>query len=157
MATTTEYFRLPAHGGLAEVVFNTPAWNAWDYSGFFDGADWVGENRPIDGVSGRMAVLHDIDEKTIVIPIDVFGGADKDGTPYGNERIGMRTNLVYLQTNLLAIPATSDGTRPGEFHRMDGVVLTGDVQVNTRATVSFESGELARMAVKITIPAGRLT
>jgi hypothetical protein len=152
--TTDTYLVLPAAGGLAEVVFNTPAWNAWDYSGFFDGAEMVGANRPIPG-GATLAVKHEPAEKIVLLPVDVWGGHDQNGTTNTDEIAGLRANLLFLRTNLLAIPATADGTRPAEFHH-DGVTDEGPVTVLTKAAWSPESGDFVRGVFRIKIPAGNL-
>lgn len=156
-STRNEYLKFLAVGAHPAIVLNTLGWNAWDYAGFYDAPDAVGENRPIPGLAGRLAMAWELDEGDLLIPVDVWGGYFGDGSAHADERAGVRTNLRYLRNHLLLPPGTSNGARPVEFHRWDGDVETGDVQVKPPAAIAFESPVQATLVLRVTIPDGMLS
>lgn len=149
--TRTEYLSFAAEGGASAVPLNTPAWECIDYSQMYDSPPVVGDNRPITGVTGRLAVPREEDESEIHLPMMFFGSANHENTPYGDARIGLRTNLRYFRTALMR--AASGTTRSATFHRLDGGTETAEVIVIPPLQVAFRGPILARAVLTIVVPA----
>lgn len=152
-----EFALFPAVGALPEISLETEgAWQAENYLELYAALDQVGENRPIPGVTGRLPIPREEDELVFGIPLIVYGLNGPDGvTPYVDARVGLRTNLRFLRTNLFRPPGTADGTRPFEFHELGGYVEGGDVEV-AQGALGYVGPTAARLTVRVTVPAGLL-
>lgn len=154
--TQPEYGILPVVGALPAIPLNTPAWDVESYAEWLIFLELVGEDRIIPGNPGRLALPDEIDEAIVGLPFVIYGEQDLEGTPYADARVGLRTNLRYLRTNLFRPPGTADGTRPFEFHDLDGVTVeTADVKLRTGTWGFPGSGSVvARTTLRLIIPAG---
>lgn len=155
--TRTEYLSFDAAGSYPAVPLNTPGWDCQDYSGLYGNPPTVGEDRIIPGTNGRLAVKRQLDELTVSLPMTIYGEANHEGTAYADARIGMRTNLLFLRTNLLQPITSGNGTRAVTFHLLDGTTDTGSVIVEGDMAVAFAAPTLARAVLRLVIPAGVLT
>lgn len=143
---------------LPEIPGNTPGWETIDYSALYDLAPVIGDDRPIPGVAGRLAVPREEDELVAALPMRFIGSHDWEGDPYEDARIGLRTNLRYFGENVVRPPGTTDGLRGITFHQLDGSTATAQVIVQSPLQVAFSPGSvLARAVLTLIIPAGSLT
>lgn len=152
--TRPEYGIFPVVGALPSIPLNTPAWDVESYAEWLIFLELIGEDRPIPGVDGRLPMPDEVDEGIVGLPFAIYGENDYEGTPYADARVGLRQNLRFLRTNLFRPPGTADGTRPFEFHDLDGVTVeTADVKVRA-ATWAFPGPTLARVTIRLIVPAG---
>lgn len=150
--TRTEYLSFAAEGGASAVPLNTPAWECVDYSQMYDSPPVLGDNRHIPGLTGRLAVAREEDERQISLPMAFFGAANHENATYADARIGLRTNLRYFRTALMR--AASGTTRAATFTRLDGGTETAEVQIIPPLQVAFQGPVLARAVLTIIVPAG---
>lgn len=157
MASRVEYLSFDAVGAIPALALNLAGcWECVDYSQMYDSPPVVGENRPIPGVAGRLAQVHEEDERAVSLPMVFFGAANYAGTPYADERVGVRSNLAYFRTNIMR--PGSAATRAVTFHRLDGTTTeTGSVVVIPPLQVAFSGPTLARAVLTFVIPAGVLS
>lgn len=156
--TRPEYGLFPVVGAFPAIPLNTPAWDVESYAELLTFLELVGDDRIIPGKDGRLPVADEIDEAIVGLPFVIYGDHALDGTAYADARVGLRTNLRYLRTNLFRPPGTADGTRPFEFHDLDGVTVeTADVKLRTGTWGYPGSGSVvARTTLRLIIPAGEL-
>lgn len=150
--TRAEYGTLDVVGAFPSIPLNTPAWDAESYFELYLPPEQVGEDRPIPGVTGRLAMPREWDEGIAGIPLVVYGTHDYQGVAYADARLGLRTNLRFLRDNVFKPPGTADGTRPFTFHELGGAAYTEDVIVQMGAASAKTS--FARLTVRLIVPAG---
>lgn len=154
---TTETGLFLAVGALPAVPLDVDgAWQVESYHEHYVPPPLIGEDRPIDGVPGRLPLPDEIDEAVVGLPMVVYGFKDSAGVAHADALVGVRANLLYLRTNLWLPPGTADGTRPYEFHRLDGEVEAGDVKVSV-GTIGRIGPTAVRYTLRVTIPAALLT
>lgn len=156
VVTRAEYLSFDVVGAFPAVPMNTPAWDVVDYSSLYDGPPVVGDDRPIPGSPGRLAVAREVDELVVALPLVVYGDRSYDDLPYADARIGVRANLDYLRTNVVLPPGTSTGTRPVTFHRLDGTTRAGPAVVLSPLSVAVAGPTSVRAVLRLVIPAGSL-
>lgn len=123
--------------------------------------DVRGEDRVLPSATGviayprRMTVTrHDL---RLIVVGDVIG---ETSAPASDTRVGLRTNLEYLRTNVWAPVVSSTGTRSASLTLPTGGPLTGDIHVLGVVTQSYhyeECGSIWIGTLQISIPGGRLT
>jgi hypothetical protein len=153
-----EYGIFPAVGALPELSLNIEgAWEVTSYAQLFTMPELVGEDNVVPGVDGRDPVPDELEEGVYGLPFFIYGFKAFDGSSHPDARIGLRNNLRYLRTSLWTPPGTADGTRPFEFHDLDGLsVATGDVKVRP-GEWGFPGPTLARVTIRLIVPAGILS
>lgn len=152
-----EYALFPTVGALPAVSLELDgAWQAENYLELYAALEQIGEDRPVPGVTGRLAMPREEDELVFGIPLVVYGFKDPAGAAYADARVGLRSNLRYLRMNLFRPPGTTDGTRPFEFHELGGYVEEGDVIV-AQGALGLVGPTCANLTVRVTVPAGLLT
>lgn len=151
-----EYGLFPAVGALPAVSLNIEgAWEVTSYAELFTPAPTVGDDGVIPGAAGRDPVPEELDEGIYALPFYIYGFKDHAGTAYPDARVGLRQNLRYLRTNLWTPPGTADGTRPFEFHDLDGATVeTGNVKVHA-GEWGFRP-TMALVTIRLIVPAGIL-
>lgn len=144
-------------GALPEISLDVDgAWQVESYHEHYTPPPIIGEDRPIDGVPGRLPVPDEIDEQIVELRALILGFKDPDGANYSDALTGVRANMMFLRSNLWLPPGTADGTRPYEFHRLDGEVEEGPVKVRAH-TFSRVGPTGCRYTLAITVPDGGLT
>lgn len=152
-----EFALFPVVGALPAISTEIDGcWQAEHYLELYAALAQIGEDRHRPGLTGRLAQPREEDELIFGIPLLVYGFKDPAGAPYADARVGLRTNLRYLRTNLFRPPGTADGTRPFEFHELGGFVEEGDVIV-AQGALGYVGPTAARLTVRVTVPAGLLT
>jgi len=156
MPSTVEYLNFDAVGAFPSLALNLAGcWECTDYAQMYDGPPVVGENRPIPGATGRLAVQREEDEAVINLPMVFRGVANHLGVPYADARIGVRTNLRFFRTNILR-PLAAQATRPVTFHRLDTGTESGDVIVQSPMAMAFQTPAKARGVLVLIVPAAVL-
>jgi hypothetical protein len=158
--TATEYVLFPAVGALPAIATETPACYVEEDSylpiyGF--APPQVGEDDPVPGIPGRFPQPREYDEGSFSLKLVIVGEYDDNGVAQPNALLGVRANLDHFRTNLLMPPGTADGTRPMEFHKLDGSVVGADVFVESAADPGPDSPTSVRWPIRIIVPAGILT
>lgn len=106
-------------------------------------------------VHGRLSFPTYLDELRLVLPGVLWGHVDSDGGANANPRAGLNENYEELYAAVLAPVDDGDGTRPIEWHRGDGTVWSGLVQV-TNFDVRALSPRSISYSLTLAFPAGRL-
>lgn len=153
--TRTEYLSFAAEGGASAVPLNTPAWECLSYAPLYDSPPVVGEDRPIPGSAGRLAIAREEDEMIVSLHLRFFGGYNHENVAQSDARIGLRTNLRYFRTALMR--ANHGTTRTATFHRLDGGTESADCVIIPPLDVEFVGPTLARAILRFTVPAGVFT
>lgn len=157
MASRVEYLSFNSVGAIPALALNLAGcWEVTDYAQMYDAPPVVGDDRVVPGSPGRLAVLREEDERVVSLPMQFFGDANYAGTPYTDQRVGMRSNLAYFRTNIMR-PGTA-ATRAVTFHRLDGTTTeTGSVVVLPPLQVALVGPMMARAVLTFVIPAGVLS
>lgn len=151
--TRDAYGEFTSWGSFPAIPLNTPAWECTNYESLYDAPPLIGENRAIPGVDGRLPIDRETDQWQVSLRIVVFGNEDLEGDAYDDPRIGVRTNLRYLRTNIF-LPS---GLRPFQFNDLDGSTEGADVQVVPPFEPVFFSPAAARIVLNMIVPDGVLT
>lgn len=150
--TRDQYGVFPEWTSYPEIPLNTPAWECTEYGEIYDAAPFIGENRAIPGVPGRLAMNREADQWAFTLRVTVFGQYDLEGNAYTDARVGVRSNLRFLRTNLFR----PSGVRPFEFYDLDGTGEDGDVQVVPPFQPVFAGPAAARLLLNVLVPASEL-
>lgn len=154
LALPGENFTLASAGGLDAVPLRTPGWRALDLTPLYGIGPRIGENRPIPGVAGRLAVDHEIDELRVALPMRFTGAKDREGNTHTDPFDGVLANLLYFRKHVVDYLPTRSGT----LTRRDVGTVTGTVVVDGwEYNVDPRSGGDVILAVlRLTVPAGSL-
>lgn len=139
---------------INSVPLATPAWRITDLTPLWSGADLRGRDRVKPGAEGATPVRRVLAATRLVLPGVVFGTHNREGTPYGDVRTGLRTNLDVLHTQVVDPPA-GDGTHAATWV-LPGTDKTADVHVVGFSTRAF-SPAAVRFTIELSIPSGRFT
>lgn len=154
--SSAEYGVLGAVGTFPSIPLNiVGAWDVESYAELYVPLEQVGDDRPVPGVTGRLAQPRELDEGIFGLPFVVYGENDLDGVPYADPRVGLRANLRFLRANVFTPPGTADGTRPFTFHELGGATYAGNVIVQAGAS-SPRGPILWRSTIRLIVPAGTL-
>lgn len=135
---------------------NTPAWGILDLSDL-----WAilpplkGNNVPLPESPGQRAYPRRFNQQVVSLPMDVSGICDQTGALYGNDEIGLETNLAYLFANVFDPPTPPTATRAGVLTMPSGASRTANVQVTDFHRREIKTRGLYRALVEFTIPRGR--
>jgi hypothetical protein len=129
------------------------AWELIDPTPLLGEGPGRGSNRIVPGVAGETYRPKVRGAWRDVLQMDVFGDKNHSGTPYADYRVGMRTNVEYLRTQLLAanvgsVPITytmPTGTRTGTCEVVD-------MQFTSRS----QTGNWTVCAMELVVLGGRL-
>lgn len=157
--SATEYVLFPAVGALPALATETPACTVeggyLPIYGFTP--PQIGEDDPVPGIPGRFPQPREHDEGVFSLRLVIEGQKNDNGVAYPNALVGVRANLDYIRSNLLMPPGTTDGTRPMEFHRLDGTTIGADVFVESGSEPGEIGPTAVRWPIRIIVPAGILT
>ena len=140
------------------VSLSTRAWWIDDLTPLMEEAEQRGTDRIIPGTPGVVAYprLRTVTRK--LLPMMVNGIYDHLGAAYSDPKVGLETNIAYLNTNVVAPPGTSDGTRSATWHLPDGsTTRTASVHVLSLTLGVKESAKWRSAVLELSIPAGRFT
>jgi hypothetical protein len=131
------------------------AWKLTDPTVFLGQGPFRGTDRIVPGAAGAVARPRVLGTYDVVTELMVFGKNDGAGTPFANERLGIKANVATLRTNLLT------GTSATMTHTFsDASTRTGACIVNELRVVSGLEQHVAGLvvlAMDVTLLAGKLT
>lgn len=142
------------------VPLATPAWRCVNPLG----AVRSGGRRNTGGLviprsTGRLARRMWQDASQLTLEVQVYGTKGMVGDPTSSVLQGVLDNLLFLDANIGALPATDDSTREAVLHMPDGTTTySGPVQVEEFAWPDDVGDGPAMIPAALTlfIPAGRL-
>lgn len=153
MATVvTQLIRCEING----VPSNTPGWDVTNIDELMKPADRRSAEAVVIVEShGRLARRMWRDGTTRILNWVIYGDRDREGTPFGDYTVGVQTNLQYLYTNIVDIPAGATSTRSLTLYLPDGTTRTGDVQVRD-FDWSTDTGPTLYAVMELYLPSGQL-
>lgn len=131
------------------ISMHTPGWIAVDVTPLWDGADVRGEDLLIPGRAGLLAMPRRFTGTTYTIPLLIDGAVNSAGSPHGNVRNGILTNLDVLKSLPGGMPKAVTLTRPG-----GGQYGSGSAHVQVK--LGGMSRGIARAAMTLDFPGGGL-
>lgn len=152
--TAPEWLEFSLYDVLDALPLSTPAWDVESYFPLYDTLTLVGGNRPIPGQRGRLIVPKEIDQGTTSLRMYIFGEMDLEGTPYADNKVGVRQNFEILRDNLTFSYVDS---RPVVFHKLDGTTYSGGVMVVPPFEFVYGGPGWGRLVLNMEIPYGALT
>ena len=117
------------HLEIDGVPLSTPAWEHLNIQSLYSGPSVRGENRVMPGAAGRRALPWRADETNRTITLAIFGDQRWDGVDNADAVAGLWANVAHLTANVIASPATPDGTRTAILKRTGHADLTATIQV----------------------------
>lgn len=135
------------------LVLHCPAFCVVDVTDLWLGPGLRGEDLLIPGRQGRVPKpkRRDVTERSLPMVID--GSVAIDGTPYTNDRAGLRATLFYLRANLgEGMPVTASLSPPPGTA---GPGQSGTVHVMS-ITPGQKTGSLWNATLDLSIPNGAL-
>jgi len=135
------------------------AWHLIDPTPFLAEGPFRGRDRLVPGSAGAAARPRVLGPLNLVAELRVFGVKNQSGTPYADERLGLRANMEYLRANLLP-PYSPGNTVPIVHTFSDAATREGTCIVNEMRVVSsfeFAAGRASVVALDLTVIEGELT
>jgi hypothetical protein len=131
------------------------AWVVEDTTPLLGQGPFRGQDRVIPGVDGRSFRARVLDAYDVLLPMFVFGRKNQAGTPYGDERLGLKANLAYLRTNLLTGDSKTCTLTFSDASTVSGPVVVNDLMVPG----SFDGlrGAVAKCVLDLTLLDGELS
>jgi hypothetical protein len=131
------------------------AWELIDPTPLLGEGPARGSNRVVPGTAGTVFRPKVRGEFRDVLQLDVWGEKNAAGSPYANYRVGMKTNIEYLRTNLLV---ANVGAVTMTYTFPDASTRTGTCEVLSITPSSrSQTGNWTVCALEVVIPAGKLT
>lgn len=134
------------------IPLATHAWRITSLVPLWAGPELRGEDRLIEDVSGLRPYRRVVTATHVALPMMIFGHKNREGTAYGDARLGLHTNWDVLYTGLLTPPLTTAGTVTAVWHK-PGTDRTAAVHVLGLAVREF-SPQSIRATLQLSIPAG---
>lgn len=131
-----------------------------DLTELWHNRQYVGDNRQLAGVDGRIAGRRRLDELSVVLQGIIVGHADAAGTPIADAAAGMDTNQGAMRAALVdPMLVDGDATVPASLTRPGGGTDEFDCQCDIRfgKIVGSDGGwkySRSTFALRLVIPAG---
>lgn len=132
------------------------AWGIKDTSPLLDMAV-RGEDILIPGIDGVVPQVRRLDILVVSLGLMIFGQKNVNGTPYSDQRLGVYTNLHYLNENVVKPTATGDGTRPVVFTVTGLGVFEADAHVLPPLDHGSITNGYMRGILRLSFHEGRMT
>lgn len=137
---------------IPEVSLHTWAWEPINegISGLLAGPNQADvDNLEVPGLNGRYPFAPVLDQGIYRIPMIIVGSHEPDGTPYADQAIGLRRNVVLFRQQVCPLIETEAGVRQLTLTTVDPdeTALTEDVQV-----LPFQVQEAMPSAWEIVLP-----
>lgn len=140
------------------VPLATPAWMVMDLSPLWDVPGVRGSDRRIPYAEGEQPLRRIYDAKRVVLPLLIFGEANRANVPYADHRVGLLTNFDELVAEVADPDAAPDpGTKLLRLFMPGGVIRSGQCHVIPPLGIGRLGAVGLRAALDLVIPAGRLT
>lgn len=133
-------------------------------SGFVDVLNlWVlwtppdvrGSHRLVPHRDGMVPKRRRVSASVRTLELLVSGSNDDEGTPWGDERIGLQENLEIIETEVVASRLVGDGTIQAELFMPNGDIRSGPVTVEAFDYVG-EGNYDVRATLDLSLPDGSL-
>lgn len=151
-----EYVTFAAAGGLDEVSTWTPgdppAWKGLNYTPWYRMGPRVGDDRPIPGTPGRLAVAREIDELRFSQQMRFNGRHDRTGAVNADPFVGVMASFLYFRKHVLDYLSPRSVT----LHRRSGATSTGTAIIDGWEETVQSGGQVILLTFQVTIPAGSL-
>jgi hypothetical protein len=149
MPTSDEYITINS-----VVLALEGAWELVDPTPMLGEGPARGANRVVPGTAGTVFRSKVRGEFREVLELDVFGEKNQAGTPFANYRVGMKTNIEYLRTNLLV---ANVGAVTMSYRFPDASTRTGSCEVLSITPSSrSQTGNWTVCALEVVVPFGKL-
>lgn len=145
--TATEYVAIDG------VPLATPAWIATDLSELNSGASQRGESLVVPRRPGAYFRNRVPDQKSVNIPMVIFGDKSPEGVAYADPREGLLTNLDLLKKALYTPYQPNDLARLLTYYKPNGNV-EAFIQSSPELEIEPIGPTTARCVIKIEIPSG---
>lgn len=130
-----------------------PAWRPDNLEVFWMPPPNRGTERDVPGVVGSVAYGHLAASRTVDVWLKVSGATDQAGSANANETAGFQANIDTLWA-LVSPPTMPTVTRTSTLTMPDASTREAEIIIKEMSDPVRESGNLARLALTITIPAG---
>lgn len=132
------------------------AWEIRDLYKLWMPADQRGSDVLLPGVAGMLARKRRPTATTHILELKINGAITSAGVTSGSTFSKLYTNLVYLNTNVVAPTGTTDGTRSAVLTVPGGATFTEPIHVLGLEPVDVVANGAWMLAeLEISIPSGR--
>lgn len=143
---------------IGSTSMNNIAWDITDLTDLWFTVEQRGDDRLLPGATGAIPYRRRLAPARHDLTILIVGDVNESGTPFADAKVGLRTNLATLYTNVIAPTGATDGTRaatltvPGASNRTASIHVLG--LVKQRQFIGSVSAAM-EATLQISIPAGR--